>query len=255
MKLEKFLNPEHNIIINGRDVNEFAWQSYINEITIPTKITFKVCNIDLYNIQKISWNWGDGTKVQIITNRNKEPGRETPTHYFRPKNIKNNATINIQISAVNDKFIFVSPPFAMLVQHQRQNSNYVDPEEFKQQIIVYYKTGVMIDEIAIAVQEIATRLSFAPNFINYSYREEMVGDALIKMIKALNEKKFDPDKGNPFSYFTKIAYHAFCKRIKGEKRIHSATIDYQNEVYDNLINDGVLPPEKSNSSTYEYETD
>lgn len=250
MKLERSSN--HNITINGREITEFTWQTHISEVTIPTKITFRVCNAEPYNVQKIAWGWGDGTKIQTITNRGKDPVKETPTHYFRPKNIENDVTLSVQASVFTDKFLFTSAPFEFQVLHQRQNTNYVDPEEFKNQIVEYYKTGDMIDEIAIAVQEIATRLSFAPNFINYTYREEMVGDAIIKMIKALKEKKFDPKKGNPFSYFTKIAYHAFCKRIKSEKRMREAISGYQDEVYDTMISSGMVPTQKSQ---YEYDRD
>ena len=99
----------------------------------------------------------------------------------------------------------------------------------------------MPDALAMSVYQIANRLAFAPNFLNYSYREEMVGDALIKMYEALNSHKFKSEKGNPFSYFTKIAFHAFCNRIKKEKRIRQALTLYQEEVYDTLIGEGILP--------------
>ncbi len=47
----------------------------------------------------------------------------------------------------------------------------------------------MIDEkLAIDISKIANRLSFAPNFINYSYKEEMVGDAIEKMFRALRNQ-------------------------------------------------------------------
>lgn len=74
-----------------------------------------------------------------------------------------------------------------------------------------------------------------------TYREEMVGDAVIRMIEALTSQKFDPLKGNPFSYFTKIAFHAFCNRIKKEKKARQTLLNYQNEIYGNMKNEGILP--------------
>jgi len=119
--------------------------------------------------------------------------------------------------------------------------NYVDPETFKNQIVKFYSDDKLTEELGKAVKDIATRLGFAPNFINYTYKEEMIGDAIEKMMKALLNKKFSPEKGNAFSYYTKIAFNAFCNRIKKEKRNHEAIIGYQTQVYETLIHTGNIP--------------
>lgn len=107
---------------------------------------------------------------------------------------------------------------------------YVDPKEFDEEILNYYKTGILSNNLAEMVSKIAHKLSFASNFINYSYREEMVGDGIIRMFKALMSKKYSHDKGtNPFSYFTRIAFNAFRNRIKKEKHIHETHEKYQRE--------------------------
>ncbi len=62
---------------------------------------------------------------------------------------------------------------------------------------------------------ICNKLSVSPNFFNYSYKEDMIGDGIISCFAALNN--FDPDKSNnPFGYFTQIAYNAFVFRIEKE---------------------------------------
>ena len=64
---------------------------------------------------------------------------------------------------------------------------------------------------------IANRLSTKPNFINYSYREEMVSDGVENCICYIDN--FDPVKSdNPFAYFTQIIYYAFLRRILKEKK-------------------------------------
>ncbi len=124
--------------------------------------------------------------------------------------------------------------------------NYVDPIEMEQLIIKYYETGVLKDDLADMVQKIATRLGYAQNFINYSYKSEMIGDAVIKMITALTRKRFKCNSGyNPFSYFTKVAYRAFQNRIKKEKKEHDTIHRYQNEVYSLLIESGQIPFQKN----------
>lgn len=65
--------------------------------------------------------------------------------------------------------------------------------------------------------KIATRLSMKPNFINYTYREEMISDGLENCINYLHN--FNPEKyDNPFAYFTQIIYYAFLRRIDKEKK-------------------------------------
>ena len=111
---------------------------------------------------------------------------------------------------------------------------YVDPKEFYKQIKEYYKKGEVNDYLAESIYKIAKGLSYAPNFINYSYRDDMVGDAVVKMYTALKNKKFNvktKDKNgynyNPFSYFTTIAFHAFITRIKKEKKEKDTIALYQ----------------------------
>ena len=65
--------------------------------------------------------------------------------------------------------------------------------------------------------KIATHLSYRPNFINYTYREEMIGDGIENCIRYA--KNFNPEKSkNPFAYFTQIIYYAFIRRITKEKK-------------------------------------
>ena len=67
------------------------------------------------------------------------------------------------------------------------------------------------------VLKIATGLSHKHNFINYSYRDDMVLDGVENCIQAMDS--FDPEKSsNPFSYFTQVIYFAFLRRISKEKK-------------------------------------
>ena len=106
------------------------------------------------------------------------------------------------------------------------NEFYVNPEQFKQELVDYYKCEECTPLLGDMIQKIAHGLSYKSNFINYTYRDEMVGDALVKMYTAVTNKKFNVDSEyNPFSYFTTIAFHAFINRIKKKK---SMPIHYLN---------------------------
>ena len=119
---------------------------------------------------------------------------------------------------------------------------YVSPKEFLGRLTEYYKTDDLEDELAESVYKIAVGLSYSPNFINYSYKDEMIGDAVVKMIAAVKNKKFNLEStSNPFSYFTTIAYHAFINRIKKEKKYRETINDYQEQVYGELVQGEEIP--------------
>lgn len=67
------------------------------------------------------------------------------------------------------------------------------------------------------ILQIATHLSYKPNFLNYTYREEMISDGIENCIQYV--RNFDPEKSrNPFAYFTQIVWYAFLRRIQKEKK-------------------------------------
>ena len=121
---------------------------------------------------------------------------------------------------------------------KEKKPHYVDSKVFYEQIKEYYRTDIIPDELATSLTKIAQGLSFAPNFINYSYKDEMVGDAILKMFSALKNKKFNIEShNNPFSYFTTITFHAFINRIKKEKKYKETVTKYQETVYFDTIQD------------------
>ena len=73
------------------------------------------------------------------------------------------------------------------------------------------------DYIGSCFLKIANGLSYRPNFINYTYRQEMISDGIENCLQYI--KNFDQEKSNnPFAYFTQIIYYAFIRRIQKEKK-------------------------------------
>lgn len=65
--------------------------------------------------------------------------------------------------------------------------------------------------------KIAEHLSRKPNFVSYSFRDEMISDGIENCLMYF--RNFDPSKSkNPFAYFTQIIYFAFLRRIQKEKK-------------------------------------
>jgi DNA-directed RNA polymerase specialized sigma24 family protein len=77
--------------------------------------------------------------------------------------------------------------------------------------------------------KIATHLAYKSNFINYTYREEMVSDGIENCITYIDN--FNPEKSNnPFAYFTQITYYAFLRRIAKEKRQQQTKYRYMRNI-------------------------
>lgn len=107
-------------------------------------------------------------------------------------------------------------------------NNYVDNKRLYTEMIKYINAYNEAKEaglpaprasnyIGTCIWLIANRLSTNRNFIGYTYRDEMIGDAIENCLRYLHN--FNPDKSsNPFAYFTQIMYYAFLRRIEKEKK-------------------------------------
>jgi hypothetical protein len=127
---------------------------------------------------------------------------------------------------------------------------YIDPIEMESLIVSYYENDIISDKLAGMIQMIAVRLGLARNFYSYSFKTEMQGDAIVKMMTALRRKKFKCGLGfNPFSYFTKVAYHAFQNCIKKSKKDFDTLRRYQEEMYESYICSEGIPYKKFNNLT------
>ena len=93
--------------------------------------------------------------------------------------------------------------------------------------------------IGECIYKIATRLSTKPNFINYSYRDEMICDGIENCLQYINN--FNPEKSqNAFAYITQIIYYAFLRRIQKEKKqTHIKNKIIENRQYETFtVNEG-----------------
>lgn len=107
-------------------------------------------------------------------------------------------------------------------------AHYVNNKDFLEAIIKMKEQAKEAEEkglpkpivsnyIGECILKIATHLSYKPNFINYSYRDDMILDGVENCIQYIDN--FNPDKSsNPFAYFTQIIYYAFLRRIAKEKK-------------------------------------
>lgn len=143
---------------------------------------------------------------------------------------------------------------------KNHNPHYVNNKDFYQALIEYRKsvsnseqsglTKPMVPRyIGECFIKIATHVTYKSNFLNYSYKDDMISDAVADCLNAI--LKFNPDRyDNPFAYFTSIVNNAMLRRISKEKRqvaIREKLLD--GTEYDQVMNidDSLL---SGNSSEY-----
>jgi len=106
--------------------------------------------------------------------------------------------------------------------------HYVDNKKFLQAMVEHRlkcqkaedkkrKKPEVTNYIGECFLKIANHLSYRPNFINYTYRDDMISDGIENCLQYMSN--FNPEKSNnPFAYFTQIIYYAFIRRIQKEKK-------------------------------------
>ena len=111
---------------------------------------------------------------------------------------------------------------------KKVTQHYVDNKKFLEAMIIHkekVKKAIennktkpdVTNYIGECFLKIANHLSYRPNFINYTYRDDMISDGIENCLQYMNN--FNPEKStNPFAYFTQIIYYAFIRRIQKEKK-------------------------------------
>ena len=92
---------------------------------------------------------------------------------------------------------------------------------------------VVPDYVAQCFLRIAEGLSHKANFVRYTYREEMVMDAVENCLKAIENYDIEAatrsGKPNAFAYFTQISWYAFLRRIQKEKKQQDIKLKFISE--------------------------
>ena len=161
-----------------------------------------------------------------------------------------------------------------LSKKEKKELFYIDKNDLYNEIKSYYTTDIFSEKLGEMISKIAYGLSYATNYINYTYKDEMVSDAINNMFKAIYKKNFNlnkvkcpncnqifclnqieekkynlnqliecksckkeivPIKFSPFSYLTQIAAYAFINRIKIENKNNDCKLEYTQKIYEDLM--------------------
>ena len=142
---------------------------------------------------------------------------------------------------------------------KKKNEHYVDNSKFLEAMREYKilcedakkndkEKPLVTNYIGGCFLKIANHLSYRPNFINYTYRDDMISDGIENCLQYLDN--FDPEKSkNPFAYFTKIIYYAFIRRIQKEKKQVEIK---QKLLHDSNFDDLALQPQDDTAYTNQF---
>ncbi len=103
--------------------------------------------------------------------------------------------------------------------------HYISNKDILPELAKYKTTGSISEELGNAIFIIASNYSRKGSFSSYSWREDMVSEAVLTCLRYMHN--FDPDKSknpNPFAYFTTICHNAFINYIRKQKK-HSKIKD------------------------------
>jgi DNA-directed RNA polymerase specialized sigma subunit len=139
---------------------------------------------------------------------------------------------------------------------KKAGAHYVDNKKFYEELKKYRES---VDQAILEGREkpqisnylgdcfikIATHLSYKANFINYTFKDDMISDGIENCLSAAD--KFDPSKStNPFAYYTQIVYFAFIRRIQKEKKQQATKY----RLIENLDLDDILTSEDADLNDF-----
>tara|TARA_B100000131_G_scaffold201917_1_gene193977 strand:+ start:241 stop:858 length:618 start_codon:yes stop_codon:yes gene_type:complete len=146
----------------------------------------------------------------------------------------------------------------IMTKKSETNRHYVNNKEFLAAMTEYRENRLaaeakgkdkprVTEYIGECFVKIANHLAYKSNFVNYTFREEMILDGIENCITYIDN--FNPEKSkNPFAYFTQITYYAFLRRIQKEKK----QLDTKYKYIQNLDLQSILDGEEGNGGSAEF---
>ena len=192
------------------------------------------------------------------------------------KNNQNNfEQLNLEDSLQNsqqeefDDFQYDQDQIDYLSQLQQQDRNfqkqmskkrkskeyYVKGKDLIEQIRKYQQSrkkdpegkGYISEELGSMILKICTRFSLHPKFYGYTYRDQMVADAVMRCLsKSIARIDLSLPNCNPFSYFTQTALNCFRARINSQKKFMSTKKRFRQQYYDQYEQEEGLQHTKEN---------
>jgi DNA-directed RNA polymerase specialized sigma24 family protein len=121
--------------------------------------------------------------------------------------------------------------------------NYINNRELLEEVKIYLETGIQTEKLGGMLLRLAEKYSEKGSFFGYTYKDDMICEAVLTCIKYMHN--YDPEKSNPFAYFSRIIHNSFLSSISKQKK-HSKIKDI---CYKNL---DFIVPDSNSSDEYSF---
>ena len=116
---------------------------------------------------------------------------------------------------------------------------YIRNEDLLKELKIYAETDVRTEELGKMFLLLAERYSDRGSFAGYSWKDDMICEAVLTCIKYMHNFDVTIDKPNPFAYFSRIIHNSFLNYISKQKK-HSKIKDICYKNIDFITPDGDL---------------
>jgi DNA-directed RNA polymerase specialized sigma24 family protein len=102
--------------------------------------------------------------------------------------------------------------------------NYINNESLLKEIKSFSETGIQSEELGRMLLLLAKRYSDRGSFSGYSWKDDMICEAVLTCLKYMHNFDVNIDSPNPFAYFSRIIHNSFLNYISKQKK-HSQIKD------------------------------
>lgn len=113
---------------------------------------------------------------------------------------------------------------------EKKKTHFVDNKAFHSALVAFKRKkyeGKVPDELAKFFLVMAEKMTQARCFAGYTFKDELIGEALIVCFKYLD--RFDTSRKNPFGYFTSVIYFSFLQTIRKQNKQREQKLNYLKE--------------------------
>jgi len=150
----------------------------------------------------------------------------------------------------------VSKPYEGNLEHPTRKvkcaSVYLNKREMLEEIDIYHKTKEISERLANMFRIIAKKFSSHSWFYRYTYREDMMSQAVFMMLKKIDKFDLNYPSADPFAYFSSIAYNEFRQMIKKENKNSLARENFRQHIWADICNDENLEFEDDSEKLNTY---
>lgn len=127
--------------------------------------------------------------------------------------------------------------------------DYIKNKNLLEELRIYKETGERTEELGRMILLLAQRYSDRGSFAGYSWKDDMICEAVLTCIKYMHNFDVDIDNPNPFGYFSRIIHNSFLNYIKKQK-IHSKIKDICYKNLDLITPDSIEDDDRKHFDIY-----